>query len=293
MSLGDETWEASPGKTQGWVAVVVLAGLVGALYLWVLSRLVLHWWEDPDYNHGFVVPLFVAHVLWRERARWRATPLEPSNVGLGVMLGAVFMLIAGSLAAELFVTRLSLIVVLAGMVLFLAGRRMLRALAFPLAFLVFMIPLPALVYNQVTTPLQFQASRFAAAALELLRVPVLREGNLLYLPNYTLEVVEACSGIRSLMSLMALAVAYGYLTGSSRWIRIALVVLTVPIAVASNGLRIVGTGVLTYLFGPQSAEGFFHLFSGWLIFLSALFLIFLAERFLRRMDRGGKPKLDG
>ena len=156
------------------------------------------------------------------------------------------------------------------MLLFFAGWKMLRAVAFPLVFLVLMIPLPALIYNQVTFPLQFLASRLASNSLELVGIPVLREGNVLVLPNYSLEVVEACSGIRSLMSLIALAVAYGYFVEKRLWARTTLVVLMLPIAVASNALRVVGAGVVTYFWGPQYAEGFFHFFQGWLIFVSSV-----------------------
>jgi exosortase len=186
------------------------------------------------------------------------------------MLGAIGLLLVGTLGAELFISRCSLLFLFGGMILFLAGWKMLRAVAFPLAFLVLMIPLPALIYNQVTFPLQLLASRLASNSLELLGIPVLREGNVLVLPNYSLEVVQACSGIRSLMSLIALAIAYGYLADRRLWARYILVIFMLPIAVAGNALRVVGTGVVTYFWGPQWAEGFFHFFQGWLIFVSAV-----------------------
>src|SRR3977135_3850115 len=249
---------------------LVIAGLVTALYGPLLSQMVMQWWKDPDYSHGFVVPLFVGFVLYQRRHKLRQVPLEPSNLGFPVMLAAIVLLLAGTLGAELFVSRSSLLFLFGGMILFFAGWKMLRAMAFPLAFLVLMIPLPALIYNQVTFPLQLLASRLASNSLELFGVPVLREGNVLVLPNYSLEVVEACSGIRSLMSLIALAVAYGYFVEKRLWARITLVVLMLPIAVASNALRVVGAGVVTYFWGPQYAEGFFHFFQGWLIFVSAV-----------------------
>jgi exosortase len=152
--------------------------------------------------------------------------------------------------------------------------------AFPLVFLVMMIPLPAIIYNQVTFPLQLLASRLSSNCLQLIAIPVLREGNVLILPNYSLEVVEACSGIRSLMSLIALAIAFGYFVEKRLWARITLVVLMVPIAVASNALRVLGAGVVTYLWGPRWAEGFFHSFQGWLIFVSAVACMLLAHRAL-------------
>ncbi len=287
MSTRVQIWERTAHRSQSLLPTLILGGLVLALYAPTVQRLVSQWWHDPNYGHGFIVPLFAGYVLWRERTCWQKVPLEPSNFGLLVMLAAIALLVAGTLGAELFVSRFSLIVLLGGMVLFLAGRKKLRALAFPLGYLVLMIPLPAILYNQITFPLQLVASRFAATCLEVVRVPVLREGNLLILPNYTLEVVEACSGIRSLMSLVALAIAYGYLVEKRCWVRGVLVALMLPIAVVSNGLRVVGTGVLTYAIGPQSAEGFFHLFSGWLIFLTAVLFMLLAHWFLCHV---GSPK---
>jgi len=249
---------------------LVIAGLVAALYGPLLTQMVVQWWQDPDYSHGFVVPLFVGYVVYQRRHELRQIPLEPSNLGFPVMLGAIVLFLAGTLGAELFVSRSSLLFLFGGMILFFAGWKLLRAVAFPLVFLVLMIPLPALIFNQVTFPLQLLASRLASNSLELFGVPVLREGNVLVLPNYSLEVVEACSGIRSLMSLIALAVAYGYFVEKRLWARITLVALMVPIAVASNALRVVGAGVVTYFWGPQYAEGFFHFFQGWLIFVSAV-----------------------
>ena len=267
---------------------LLLAGLVLALYAPVLKLLVLDWWRDPNYGHGFLVPLFAGYILWQERSRWRGVARQPSNWGLLAMLGAIGLLMVGSLGAELFTSRFSLLVLLGGMVLFLAGWGTLRAVSFPLGFLFFMIPLPTIIYNEVTLPLQLVASRFAVNFLQALQVPALREGNLIFLPNYTLEVVEACSGIRSLMALLALAVAYGYWVEERAWMRITLVIMMAPIAIISNGLRIVIAGVLAYRVTPQAAEGFFHLFSGWLIFFCALLFMLLAHRLLRGLARLGR-----
>jgi exosortase len=249
---------------------LVIAGLVAALYGPVLTQMVVQWWQDPDYGHGFVVPFFVGYVLYKRRHKLHQLLLVPNNLGFPVMVGAIVLLLAGTLGAELFISRSSLLFLFSGMILFFAGWKMLRAMAFPLIFLALMIPLPTLIYNQVTFPLQLLASRLSSNSLELVGIPVLREGNVLILPNYSLEVVEACSGIRSLMSLIALAVAYGYFVERRFWARITLVVFMLPIAVGSNALRVVGAGVVTYFWGPQYAEGFFHFFQGWLIFVSAV-----------------------
>lgn len=262
---------------------VILAGLVLMLYASVIKDLVLQWWTDPDYGHGFFVPLFSSYILWRERERWTKTEIKPSNVGFVVMLGAIGLLLLGSLGAEFFTSRFSLLVLLAGMILFLAGWKMLHAVSFPLGYLIWMIPIPVIIYNQITFPLQLIASRLAASSLELAHVPVLRDGNILVMSNYSLEVVEACSGIRSLMTLMALAVAYGYLVSPRRWVRYALAAFMVPIAIVTNAIRIMGAGILAHRFGPAAAEGFLHEFSGWAIFLVALALMFGSHFILRRI----------
>jgi exosortase len=278
-------------KSRVWIIwLAILSALVVALYGPVFKTLVLQWWKDPDYGHGFLVPLFSVFVLWREREQVQIkTKIQPSNFGFLVMIVAVAMFLAGSLGAEVFTSRFSLLVLLAGMILFLAGWQMLRAVSFPLAFLTFMIPIPAILYNQMTFPLQLLASRFATVWLEFVGVPALREGNILILPNYSLEVVEACSGIRSLMTLITLSIAYGHLIERHRWVRYALTVLMVPIAIVSNAIRIMGTGVLTYHFGPAAAEGFFHEFSGWIIFLVALVLLLICHWILKRIDRSQRP----
>jgi exosortase len=255
-----------------WCAI--LSGLIVLLYASVLRNLVVQWWTDPDYSYGFFIPLFSGYILWRERERWTKTEIKPSNFGFVLQLGAVGLFLFGSLGAELFTTRFSLLVLLAGMILFLAGWQMLRTVSFPLGYLMWSIPIPVIIYNQITFPLQLIASRLATAWLELVHVPVLRDGNILVMSNYSLEVVEACSGIRSLMTLMALAFAYGYLVSPLRWVRYVLAVFMVPIAIVTNGTRIVGAGILAHRFGSAAAEGFLHEFSGWAIFLVALVLMF-------------------
>lgn len=269
-----------------WTAALV--GLLLVLYGPILKHLVGNWWTNPNYGHGFLVPVFAGFVLWKERERISAIPLKPANFGLLVMVGAIGLLLFGSLGAELFTSRFSLLVLIGGMVLFLAGWGMLKAVSFPLGFLILMIPFPAIIFNQITFPLQLLASRLATSVLQLINVPVLREGNLIILPNYTLEVVDACSGIRSLMTLITLAVAYGYLVEKKIWVRWLLVVIMIPIAIVSNSIRIVGAGLLTYHFGPRMAEGFFHEFSGWVIFVAALFLMFACHWVLRKITHGEK-----
>src|SRR5215475_8400040 len=184
------------------------------------------------------------------------------------------MLILGVLGAELFLSRFSLLLLATGLVIFFLGWEFFRALLFPLAFLILMIPIPTILFNQITFPLQILASKLAAWFLPLLGVPVLREGNIINLPAMPLEVADACSGIRSLMTLTTLAIMYGYLLETRVWLRVVLALASIPIAVAANGFRIFGTGLLVQYWDPDKAEGFFHEFSGWLIFVVSLLLLF-------------------
>jgi len=263
----------------------LLLGLLVLLYAGILKGLILQWWGDPGYGHGFLVPLFSGYILWQGRECWMKSEIKPSNFGFVVMLGAVGLLLLGSLGAELFISRFSLLVLIAGMILFLAGWNTLRAVSFPLSYLFWMIPIPVIIYNQITFPLQLVASRLATVWLEWLQVPVLRDGNVLVMSNYSLEVVEACSGIRSLMTLIALAVAYGYFVEPRRSVRYILALLMIPIAIVTNAFRITGAGMLAHRYGPTAAESFLHEFSGWVIFVSALVLMFLCHWSLRYIGK--------
>jgi exosortase len=256
-------------KNQLW-KIAILCVLVFWLYAAILVRLAEQWWTDPNFSHGFLVPAFAVFVLWRERTRLANLPNATSVWGLPVIVIALLTLVTGVLGAELFLSRVSLLLLLAGLVLFFRGRQFFRAVLFPWACLFLMVPIPAILFNHITFPLQMFASQIAAIGLPQLGVPVLREGNIIILPSMPLEVAEACSGIRSLLSLLTLAVIYGYFAETRVWIRIALAAIAVPIAVAANSLRVVGTGILAQNWGPGAAEGFFHSFSGWLIFIISL-----------------------
>jgi exosortase len=192
--------------------------------------------------------------------------------------------VAGQLAAELFLTRMSIIVVLAGIVLFLLGARHLRLLAFPLAFLLLMVPLPAILFNYISFPLQTLAAQLGAAAISAGGVPVMREGNLLLLPGRALEVAEACSGIRSLVSLSMFAIVFAYFTERSAARRAVIALAAIPIAVIVNAARVGGTGLTTYWVSPAAADGFFHSFSGWLMFLMAIAALVACQRLLEAVQ---------
>jgi exosortase len=285
------TWQNSDlGRV--WVEIIsswhslLLSAAVILLYFPVLAELVRQWYYDPDYSHAFLVPILSSYLIWRERHNLRLQPLQPSLAGLFIVLGSLVLLFIGQLGADLFLTRISLWGTIIGTVVYFVGWPTVRALAFPLCFLLLMIPLPTLVYNQIVFPLQLLASRFASTCLDKINVvQVLREGNLLILPHSTLQVVEACSGIRSLMSLMALSLGYGYLAEPNFAIRAILVLATIPVAIVSNGIRVMLAALLTYWWGPAAAEGFLHSFSGWAIFLVATILLLILHGMLTPLSR--------
>ena len=278
----------------GWSGLLLVVVMV-ALYAPILRRLALQWYIDPDYSHGFLVPFLSAFLLWQRRDKLRQVPRRPSSWGIAVVLFALGLLFIGSLGAELFLTRISMLGMICGLIVYFAGWSLLRAMAFPLAFLLFAIPIPVLIYNEIVFPLQFVASRFATNMLELLNIfPIMREGNVLIMPNMRLEVVEACSGIRSLMSLLALDAGYGYLAERSVAVRWVLILAMVPLAIVSNGTRVMITALMAHYIGPQAAEGFMHEFSGWVIFVvaTALFLGLHSLTVAVRKRFGWMPKDD-
>jgi exosortase len=268
-----------------WQALAVLL-LMAWLYASILARLFLQWVgpaRDPNFEHGIFVPLFALFVLWQDRKRLQTIAPAASWAGLPLIVLGLLMLIVGVLGAENFLSRTSLLILLAGLVVLFQGWTFFRAILFPWAILLLMIPIPALILQQVTFPLQMLAAKLATALLQLVQVPVLREGNVIVLASMPLDVAEACSGIRSLLTLVTLAIIYGYLMERRIWMRVVLVLSAVPIAVVANSFRIFGTGLLVQYWDPDKAEGFFHTFSGWLIFVVALILLFALHRALSRI----------
>ncbi len=267
-------------------AALPLIGLLvsfAILYRDVIAKLVFDWGHDDNYSHGFLIVPIALYFAWERRQRLLDAQRQPSALGLVVVLGSIATLLAGILGAELFLTRVSIVGVIAGGVLYVLGWQHLRILTLPISFLLLMIPIPAIIFNQIAFPLQLQASRFGETALTLWRIPVLREGNVIVLANTTLEVAEACSGIRSLVSLLTLGIIYSYFTDQRQWVRVAVTLSTIPVAIISNGLRVAGTGIAAHYYGGQVATGFLHTFSGWAVFLVAFTFLFAVMRALQTL----------
>src|SRR5690242_10980447 len=285
-SLADKLPEQLPAKTRSisWVAIAWFGVLLVGAYFPILSRLVTQWTTDDDVSHGFFVPLVAGYIAWSRRERLLSIEWKPAWWGIGVLVWAALQAYLGMLGAELFLQRTAFLISLLGVLLILGGTALVRELAFPLLLLPFMIPLPTVIYNQITFPLQLFASSVAEKSLEILNVPVLRDGNILELPSQKLSVAEACSGIRSLLSLSFLSLVYAYFFDRKVWMRWVLLIATIPIAIIANSARVTLTGVFSEI-DPSLAEGFFHEAEGWVIFVVALVILIAAHQLLNWVYR--------
>jgi len=249
-----------------------MVGLV-ACYASTLQGMAAQWWNDEDMGHGFLVPAVALWIVWRERTRWRTLPLRSSWAGLAVILFAALAQSAGALGGGLFLKSVAFLLSIAGLILWFGGAELLRAWAFPLALLGFMLPKLAIVYNQVTLPLQLLATKIAGAMLTLAGYAVIREGNILDVRGHQVSVAEACDGIRYLLPLAFLALVFAYLAGSKAWMRALVMVCAIPIAIIANALRVAISG-----WSPALAEGTPHQLAGGAIFLACLAALVLFHR---------------
>ncbi len=254
------------------------------MYHDIVAKLVSDWWNDPNYSHGFLIPIISGYLVWSKRTKLQQSQATPSPWGMPLLLLGGLLFLLGQIAGEQFTQRLSLIIVIAGLVLMVAGKGWFKILGFPLAYLVFMIPLPYIVYDSVAFPLKLLATKISTIILHLLGSTVYTEGNIIFLPNTTLEVADACSGIRSLISILALSVVMAFFTQRTTFSRILLVGLSIPVVLFCNILRIVITGILAAK-NPALATGFFHSFSGEAIFLLGIVLILIFSFFIKKLDR--------
>ena len=305
---------------------LAVAASIAFLFSATLAKLGLDWWTDENYSHGLLIPVIIGYILWTEREELARVRVRPSLLcgGAGVV-AALLALWAGTAGAELYVQRMALVLMLAAVVVYFWGIGLLKRLLVPLALLVLAIPIPAIIFNKIAFPLQLFASKCAVWAMRLFDIPVLRQGNIIELlplnstTTKKLEVVEACSGIRSLMTLLTLAVVFAYFThprkGSGAggeggadagkggfleavkhypfWRSAIIVLSAVPIAVLTNAMRVSGTGVLARYYGTKVADGFFHSFSGWVVYIVAFLLLFAVGwvlDLLGKRGRGGKGK---
>lgn len=267
-----------------WLPVAWFGALLILCYAPILYRMGVQWANDENMGHGFFVPLVAGFIVWQRRHKLAALPLKTSYWGLVLVIWAALQATVGTLGAELFTARVAFLIALVGAVLFIGGTAWLRALAFPLTLLLFMIPIPAIIYAALTLRLQMLASELGEILISAMGIPVLRAGNTLRLPSQTLDIAEACSGIRSLLSLGFLSLVYAYFMDKRVWMRWALLIATIPIAIGANGIRVALTGLLSEV-NTDLAKGLFHETEGYIVFIVALVALIITHRGLSLADR--------
>lgn len=265
------------------VHLVFILLLLVSMYWKIVPEMVLQWKNDENYSHGFLVPFIAGYFFWQRWPELKEEVVEPCNWGGLICVLGILQLLAAWLCSEYFNMRLSLVVLLAGMVLFLFGSRILKSVALPLGYLVFMVPIPYIIYDMVAFPLKLFVTKVSVGVLKLSGVIVMREGNIIMFPATTLEVADACSGIRSLLSLLALAVAYSFFISLSVRNRVLLIVSALPIAIFTNALRVIVTGFLAQWWGSKAAEGFFHEFAGLAVFALAMVMLVVFGMLLKKL----------
>jgi exosortase len=278
----------APARLQ-WATIALLSTLLLVLYAPVLSRMAYEWVTNDDMNHGLFVPAAVLFIIWERREKLLQVQLRPHWFGYLLILLGFIQLLAGTAGADMFLMRIAFLVSLLGLLVATCGFPVVRAMAFPLVLLLFMIRIPLFIYSQITLPLQLLASQLAELALQSIGIAAIREGNVLELAEHTLNVAEACSGIRSLMALLFFSLVYGYFFAPQRWMKVFLVVATVPIGIGVNAFRVTLTGIF-YQYKPELAQGLLHALEGAVLTTIAGVMLVLThqvvKRFLQKVGSG-------
>lgn len=262
-----------------WQPIAWFGALLILCYAPILYRMGLQWATDENMGHGFFVPVVAGFIAWQRRKSLLATPLRPNPWGLLFVVWGALQAVIATLGAELFTARVAFLIALFGVILYLCGTEWVKVLRFPLLLLLFMIPIPAIIYAALTLRLQTLASQLGEVMIGWMGIPVLRAGNTLVLPSQTLDIAEACSGIRSLLSLGFLSLVYAYFMDKRVWMRWALLIATVPIAIGANGIRVAVTGLLSEV-NTKLAQGTYHEMEGYIVFLVALLALIATHRLL-------------
>jgi exosortase len=262
-----------------WPLLVFFSAFV-LLYYPVIFKMVHDWSIDDNYSHGFLIPFIAGYLIWQDRNRLAQIAIRPAGMGLALLAASLAFFILARVGAELFTQRVSMLMVVYSAAVFFAGWAFAKALFWPIAYLVFMIPLPAIIWNQIAFPLKLFATKMAVSVIQMINIPVYGEGNIIHLANTTLEVIDACSGLRSLTSLLALSAAFALISGHPRWKKIVLFLSAVPIAILVNIFRLSATAAMASYIGPKVAQGFLHEASGIVVFVLAFVLLYGVHRLL-------------
>jgi len=277
------TSKETPLNSSSALKIFLIAFLLLILYYPIIKFLVQDWDSNPNYSHGYIVPFITAYLVWERRKKLALIKPSPTASGIFLLLAGVLTLFLGHIGAELFLQRFSIILVINGLVLFLLGCSYFKTLLFPISFLIFMVPLPATIFNTIAFPLQLLAANVSTVLISTIGIPVFRDGNIIQLAGITLEVAEACSGIRSLITILTLATIYSYFMEKRRWKQLILVFSSLPIAIVTNSARVTLTAILAHYFGASAADGFYHTFEGWFMFVVAFGILLLLGYVIRKV----------
>jgi len=270
--------------------IFVLTVSFSVLFYETFIKLVKDWSIDDNYSHGFLIPFITGYMIWDKREKLSQYVLTPSFLGVAVLVMAMMLHIVGNIGAELFTKRFAIVLTLLGLSLYILGKKITREIFVPIVYLIFMIPIPAIIWNKLAFPLQLFGANLTANVVELLGIPILRDGNVLHLANISLEVVDACSGLRSLTSLLALSATFAYIISLRLFNKWILFFSAIPIAIFVNLLRLSITAILAHHIGEKAAEGFLHDLSGMLVFVAAFVLLFLLSMLLIEAEKRFGPR---
>lgn len=252
---------------------LIIASFI-VLYFGTFQQLIQTWSSSEDYGHGFVILPISLYLIWKKKEILLNERIEPSGWGYIFMILWIVFYVFGIVGNISTLADISMIMFLIGSVSVLIGRGTVKEVIFPICFLLFMFPIPSEIYIRITNPLMLFATGTSYYLLGIFNIPILKEGNLLFLPNYSMEVVNACSGIRSLSMITALALLIGYFTTTSNSIRVLFFIISIPIAIFGNVLRITITALLAYFWSTRAAEGFSHTIAGLVTFLVSLGILY-------------------
>jgi len=264
------------------LGILLLAFL--ALYYPFIQTLMRDWDTNDNYSQGYFIPFVSAFMIWWVLKDLETNDLKPSNWGIAIIVLGLLQLFIAKVGSEYFLQRTSMIIVLFGISFFLFGGRFTKTIWLPLVYLIFMVPLPAIIWNRIAFPMQLFASAITEDVVRFIGIPILREGNVLHLAQTSLEVVDACSGLRSLVNILGLAVGLGFVMNKEAWKRWVLFFAAFPIAVIVNIIRLAGTAVLATRYGGDVARGFLHDFSGWLVFVAGIALLIGVQGVLNKIS---------
>ena len=267
-------------KIKTWLPISILILCFALLYQHVIIKMVQDWLADDNYSHGFMIPFITAYLIRQRKDDLSNLQIRPADTGIIILFSGLLIFFIGTIGTELFTMRFSMLIVIYGLIIFLKGFEFGKIVLAPVVYLIFMIPLPAIIWNKIAFPLKLFATKMAVSTINLLHIPAYREGNIIHLNNTTLQVVDACSGMRSLVSLLALSAAFALIANYSKIKKWALFLSAIPVAIFLNIARLTFTALLTQYFSPQLAQGFLHELSGIVVFIFAIPCLYLLHRLL-------------